>query len=129
MRWLLIALLVAVHGAWAQSVSGKVVSIADGDTLTILDAAKRQHKIRLPEIDAPEKGQPFGNASRESLASMPDRPRHGVALQGLRTRSAPRGRSGVCWSRDRSQGCSQRVVGRSWANSAVGVAGRGHDDN
>jgi micrococcal nuclease len=47
--------------------SGKVVKIADGDTLTILDSANTQHKIRLAGIDAPEKGQPFGTKAREAL--------------------------------------------------------------
>jgi endonuclease YncB( thermonuclease family) len=48
-------------------ISGKVVKSADGDTLTVLDADKVQHKIRLGGIDAPEKGQPFGTKAREAL--------------------------------------------------------------
>ena len=48
--------------------TGKVVKIADGDTLTFLDADKEQRKIRLAGIDAPEKGQPFRTKARESLA-------------------------------------------------------------
>ena len=51
----------------AGELRGKVVSIADGDTITILDAEKVQHKIRLDGIDAPEKGQAFGTKSREAL--------------------------------------------------------------
>jgi endonuclease YncB( thermonuclease family) len=31
------------------------VAVADGDTITVLDADKRQHKIRVSGIDAPEK--------------------------------------------------------------------------
>jgi endonuclease YncB( thermonuclease family) len=50
------------------TLTGKVVKIADGDTLTVLDASKTQHKIRLAGIDAPEKGQPFGTKARENLA-------------------------------------------------------------
>jgi endonuclease YncB( thermonuclease family) len=49
------------------TLTGKVVAIADGDTLTILDESKTQHKIRLAGIDAPEKGQPFGTKAREAL--------------------------------------------------------------
>jgi micrococcal nuclease len=49
--------------------TGEVVAIADGDTLTILDGSKTQHKIRLAGIDAPEKGQAFGTKARENLAA------------------------------------------------------------
>jgi micrococcal nuclease len=47
-----------------------VVGIADGDTLTILDSAKRQHKVRLADIDAPEKGRAFGDASKRPLSAL-----------------------------------------------------------
>jgi endonuclease YncB( thermonuclease family) len=47
-----------------------VVSIADGDTLTVLCNGTEQVKIRLAEIDAPEKKQPFGNRSKQSLSGM-----------------------------------------------------------
>ena len=46
-----------------------VVSIADGDTLTVLEDRK-QVKIRLANIDAPEKKQAFGERSRQSLADL-----------------------------------------------------------
>jgi endonuclease YncB( thermonuclease family) len=49
------------------TLTGKVVAIADGDTLTILDESKTQHKIRLAGIDAPEKAQAFGNKARAAL--------------------------------------------------------------
>lgn len=42
--------------------------MANGDTLTVLDATNTQHKIRLAGIDAPEKGQPYGRVSRLHLA-------------------------------------------------------------
>ena len=56
-----------------QKSSGKllhlrVVGVHDGDTLTGLDEAKTQFKIRLDAIDAPEIKQPFGQASRKALA-------------------------------------------------------------
>ena len=50
-------------------IQGKVVSIADGDTLTILMGDK-QYKIRLAEIDTPEKNQPYGTKSKAVLADM-----------------------------------------------------------
>ncbi|MCC7079464.1 MAG: thermonuclease family protein [Burkholderiales bacterium] len=49
--------------------AGKVVSIHDGDTLTVL-VDRRTVKVRLASIDAPELGQPFGRAARESLAGI-----------------------------------------------------------
>lgn len=48
---------------------GRVVSVADGDTLTLLDGEK-QTRIRLAEIDAPERGQPYSQKSKQSLLQM-----------------------------------------------------------
>ena len=45
------------------ALTGKVVSIHDGDTLTLLSAQNLQIKIRLAEIDTPESAQPFGKTS------------------------------------------------------------------
>ena len=56
--------------AFADTLQGRVVTIADGDTITVLDADKVQHKIRLTGIDAPEKAQAFGNKSKQALADM-----------------------------------------------------------
>lgn len=49
---------------------GRVVGVSDGDTLTVLDAVHEQHKIRLVGIDAPEKKQAFGTASKENLSIL-----------------------------------------------------------
>jgi endonuclease YncB( thermonuclease family) len=54
--------------AWADT-QGLVVSVHDGDTLTVL-VEKQQIKVRLAEIDAPELRQPFGNRSKQSLAEL-----------------------------------------------------------
>jgi endonuclease YncB( thermonuclease family) len=48
----------------------RVVSVADGDTLRAIDDSKAEHRIRLAGIDAPERGQPFGNVARERLAEL-----------------------------------------------------------
>jgi endonuclease YncB( thermonuclease family) len=58
---------IAVH---AETLRGKVVHIADGDTLTILVAGNKQIKIRLAGIDTPEKAQPFGNKAKQVLAAL-----------------------------------------------------------
>ncbi len=54
----------------AETLAGRVVSVADGDTLTLLDANKQTHKIRLSGIDAPEKKQAFGQQSKQSLSNL-----------------------------------------------------------
>jgi endonuclease YncB( thermonuclease family) len=67
--WVL-ALLLLTFQAHADTLLGKVIGVADGDTITVLDADKVQHKIRLAGIDAPEKKQAFGNRSKESLSEL-----------------------------------------------------------
>lgn len=60
---------IAISGAlFAEPIVGRVVGVDDGDTLTVLDALKHQHKIRLAGIDAPEGGQAFGQPSKQTLS-------------------------------------------------------------
>ena len=47
---------------------GRVVGVQDGDTITVLDSSNANHRIRLLGIDAPEKGQAFGNRSGQNLS-------------------------------------------------------------
>lgn len=56
--------------AFAETFIARVVGISDGDTLTVLINEHEQLKVRLAEIDAPEKRQPFGQRSKESLSDM-----------------------------------------------------------
>ena len=65
-----IFLLLLTCSVQAETLTGRVVGVADGDTITVLDADKRQHKIRLQGIDAPEKTQPFGQRSKENLSRL-----------------------------------------------------------
>lgn len=61
--------LLASFASFADTFSGRVVSVADGDTITVL-VDREQIKVRLIEIDAPEKAQAFGNKSKQALANL-----------------------------------------------------------
>jgi endonuclease YncB( thermonuclease family) len=56
--------------AHAEVIRGRVIGIADGDTITVLDAAKTQYRIRLQGIDAPESSQAFGSRSKQHLSDL-----------------------------------------------------------
>ncbi len=56
--------------AFGDTLTGKVGRVVDGDTLYVLDANYKDHKIRLAGIDAPERKQAYGLASRKHLASI-----------------------------------------------------------
>lgn len=70
MKLILAALLCLSLSCNADELIGKVIKVADGDTVTILTADNQQEKIRLSGIDAPEKKQPFGNKSKQHLSEM-----------------------------------------------------------
>jgi endonuclease YncB( thermonuclease family) len=57
--------------AFARTVlQGRVVAVHDGDTLTVLDRYRREYRIRLHLIDAPEKSQDYGLRSKQSLSQL-----------------------------------------------------------
>ena len=93
----------------AALIVGLVVAIADGDTLTVLNEDFQQVKIRLAEIDAPEKRQAFGTRSRQSLSELCHEKR-------ATPRPAEQGRRAA-----RPGSCSSRTWSRS--SGAVGPAG------
>lgn len=66
----LILLFLAAHISAYADITGMVVGVSDGDTVTVLDESKTQHKIRLQGIDAPEKGQPFGQKAKEHMSDL-----------------------------------------------------------
>ena len=99
---LLFNLLILLTGGAALAadgslIEGRVVGIADGDTVTVLDADKTQYRIRLAGIDAPERGQPGAQRSKESLSAL-------VYDQPVRVESV---------NRDRFD----RIVGKVWIAS------------
>jgi len=69
-RLLLIGALLAPLPALGASIEGNIVGVSDGDTVTLLDAQKKQWKVRLLGIDAPEKKMPFGQRSKQHLADL-----------------------------------------------------------
>lgn len=56
--------------AQAETLTGWVSHIADGDTITVLDYSNQQYKVRLMGIDAPEKYQAYGNRSHQNLGAL-----------------------------------------------------------
>lgn len=54
----------------AKTFQAKVVGVHDGDTITVLDDNRVQHKIRLSGIDSPELGQDFGRNGKENLSNL-----------------------------------------------------------
>lgn len=54
-----------VFAAHAADISGKVVGVTDGDTITVLSEQKEQYRIRLFGIDSPESNQAFGSRAKQ----------------------------------------------------------------
>lgn len=67
---LVLAALLVVSPASGHQLTGRVVAVADGDTITVLDAARRQIKVRLAGIDAPERKQPYGTRAKQHLSGL-----------------------------------------------------------
>jgi endonuclease YncB( thermonuclease family) len=66
---LALACLLAFAGPAFADFTGRVVHVNEGDALTVV-VKKRQIRVRLDGIDAPEPGQAFSQRSRQSLAQM-----------------------------------------------------------
>ena len=65
-----VALTLLQWVAHAEVLLAHVVSVSDGDTITVLDDNKQRHVIRLMGIDAPEKAQAFGQKAKQSLSDL-----------------------------------------------------------
>ena len=68
--FLFILLICTVCIAQAEEFSGKIIAVLDGDTVLVARGKERPVKVRLADIDAPEKAQEYGMASRQSLQDM-----------------------------------------------------------
>jgi endonuclease YncB( thermonuclease family) len=78
-----------------------VVSVADGDTLTVLDETQRQYKVRLSGIDAPERRQAYGERAKQHLSALA----HGKSAR-------------IVWDRNDRYG---RLIARVLVPECVGV--------
>lgn len=70
-KWVTLALLLfGCINAWADTITGKVIAVTDGDTIRVLDAQNVQYKVRLAGIDAPESKQAYATRSKKSLSDL-----------------------------------------------------------
>lgn len=101
----------------ADVIQGKVVGIADGDTITVLDASKSQHRIRLQGNDAPRAARPSAPAqqhlsdlvfNKEVSVAWEKRDRYGrvlgKVLAGGRDACLAQVRAGMAWHYKHYQG-------------------------
>ena len=68
-RYILILSFLFAASPLALALNGKVIGVSDGDTLTVLSGLTKV-KVRLAEIDAPEKDQAFGQKSKQKLSDL-----------------------------------------------------------
>ena len=54
----------------AYSMSGRVLRVDNGNTVTIVDANNVQHTVKLQDVQAPDLGHPSGIQSQRSLQGM-----------------------------------------------------------
>lgn len=66
----MVVLAASCLGVQADVLFGRVVGVSDGDTVTVLDGDRVQHKVRLAGIDAPESHQAYGARSKQHLSSL-----------------------------------------------------------
>jgi len=69
MRLLALLVLVFVVHLQAATLNGRVTRVVDGDTLDVVVQGSRI-RVRIRDIDAPERGQPYGHRSRKTLIAL-----------------------------------------------------------
>jgi len=68
-RCLFVVLVLIANSGLASAYTGKVIGVTDGDTIGVL-IDLIEHKIRLAEIDTPEKAQPYGKKAKQALSDL-----------------------------------------------------------
>ena len=66
---LILVLVISTAVQSTEDIYGIVVSVVDGDTVS-LKADDTTHKIRLAEIDTPERDQPYGLTASSALTDL-----------------------------------------------------------
>ena len=69
-KCLLIIILTISHLIFAQTFTGKVIGVKDGDTVDILLPENKKQTVRLAHIDCPEKNQPFGYKAKQFVSEF-----------------------------------------------------------
>ena len=62
-RYLLVTIF-SLYSAFAETLSGKVIGVKDGDTIEVL-VAQEPLTVRLARVDCPEKKQAFGSVAKK----------------------------------------------------------------
>lgn len=71
MRRIIFTLLLLLSvSVYCKTITGKIIGVSDGDTVTLLDSTNTRHRIRLDAIDAPESGQAYGKKSKQYLSDL-----------------------------------------------------------
>lgn len=65
MKFKLLFIFFLCAQVYAQTLTGKVIGVKDGDTVVVIDASNNQTTLRLAEVDCPEKSQPFGTKAKQ----------------------------------------------------------------
>ena len=65
-----VVFVASTASARAEEIQARVVSVADGDTISVVTAENQQLRVRIAGVGAPEKGQPFADRSRQNLARL-----------------------------------------------------------
>ena len=109
----LIAALAQPAGAMAESLEGHAIAVLDGDTVELQDTAHAIQRVRLSQIDAPEKHQAFNQASKHSLTELVQGKTVRVEISGTGRQG---GWIGTVWLGDVDINLEQVKRGMAWAS-------------
>lgn len=67
---LIVIFFLSLSNCLYSQLKGRIIGVSDGDSVSLLDEKNVVFKIRLNGIDAPEKKQDFGNASKNFIGDL-----------------------------------------------------------